>query len=392
MDYYLMHKDRTLAIFTLEEEVKLCTINKKYSEYLPLPIKKILSFKEAYVESEDEDFLNLNEEGSCLLERWLDNSEIPVTRDNRDKYLRRSSSRKYMLDNHACSLNDCYWLMNVDEELMWDSVKLYNLLGIDNIIDIENANSYSGVNSTLGGQLEKYWYIEKSTTGVNLRLCKKEKNTNIIIVREIIASQIYKKLDLIAYCDYDFVYNTSGDIVGCSCDTFTSESIELVTAYDLLEEINWTQKDDVYDKIIERAVFYGADESSIRKYLDVQTIVDFLITNRDRHQGNIAFLRDSETLRVIGPAPVFDSGSSRFYERELPESVSMTTVNGLYKTEMECLKHVIDFTNVNIADLLPPKTYKNYLELSNERSSRIERLLDLYEEKVHWLKEKQKHN
>lgn len=389
MDYYLMHKDRTLAIFMLEEGVELCTINKKYADYLPLSIKKVLSFKEAYVESEESDFYNLNEEGSFLVEQWLNNREIPVTRDNKEKYLKRSSGRKFMLDVHACSLDDCYWVMREDEELIWDDVKLFNLVGIDNIINIENAGSYSAVNSTLGGQLEKFWYTEKNNSCVELRLCKKERNSNIIIVREMIASRIYKNLGIIPYCYYDFVYNRVGDIVGCSCKAFTSEDVELITAYDLLEEINCAQVDDVYERIIEQAVLYGAERSTVRHYMDVQTIVDYLITNRDRHQGNIAFLRNSETLEIIGPAPIFDSGSSRFYERELPESVLYTTVNGLYKTEMECLEHVTDFSLIDTSKLLSDEEYKEYLLLSNERNARIDDLLELYQGKVKWLKEKQ---
>ena len=80
MDYYLMHKNRTLLVFTLEDEVKLCSINKKYSAYLPLPLKKILTFKDAYVESENADILVVNEEGLYLVELWLDDREIPVNR------------------------------------------------------------------------------------------------------------------------------------------------------------------------------------------------------------------------------------------------------------------------------------------------------------------------
>ncbi|MGN0153713.1 MAG: hypothetical protein ACI4A3_04635 [Lachnospiraceae bacterium] len=386
MDYYLLHKDRTLAIFTLEEEVKLFSINKKYIDYLPLPLKKIVFFRDAYVESEDCELITTNEEGAYLLEQWLDNREIPVNRDNKEKYLKRSSSRKFMLDNHACSLNDCYWLMNVDEQLTWNDIKLYNLYGIEGIVDIERGEYYSGVNSTLGGQLEKFWYTEKDKNGSHLKLCKKEKNTNIIIVREIIASQIYRRLNLLPYCNYEFVYNSSGEVVGCSCDVFTSEDIELITAYDLLEEINCTQADDVYEKIIERAVYYGANKQVTRNYLDVQTIVDFIITNRDRHQGNIAFLRDSETLKLIGPAPVFDSGSSRHLEREKPETVLNTTVNGLYRTEMECIEHVLDLSVVDLNKLLDYKEYRDYLLLSNEHNIRIDALLNLYKGKLEWLK------
>lgn len=389
MDYYLMHKNRTLLVFTLEDEVKLCSINKKYSAYLPLPLKKILTFKDAYVESENADILVVNEEGLYLVELWLDDREIPVNRDNKEKYLKGGNSRKFMLENYACSLNDCYWIVPVNKNLLWDDVKLFNLVKVDSIYDIQRQDRYSGVNATLGGQLEKFWYTEKCGSTLKLRLCKKEKYANIIIARELIASAVYRAQGNISYCHYDPEYNTSGELVGCSCDVFTSEELELITAYDLLEEINCTQVDDVYERLIDRAVFYGADQQEVINYLDTQTIVDYLITNRDRHQGNIAFLRDSESLQIVRPVPVFDSGSSRVLERELPEGILVTTVHNLYSTEMECLEHVHDFSVVNVERLLTDEEYREFLVLSNERWSRIEALLNLYLGKITWLRHKQ---
>lgn len=65
----------------------------------------------------------------------------------------------------------------------------------------------------------------------------------------------------------------------------------------------------------------------------------------------LGFLEDSRTLTIVRPVPVFDSGSSRYYENEKPESVRVTTVNGCYKTELECLQHrsgqnCVDFNKI----------------------------------------------
>ena len=39
-----------------------------------------------------------------------------------------------------------------------------------------------------------------------------------------------------------------------------------------------------------------------------QIVLDYIIANEDRHQGNFGAVRDAETLEFIVTAPVFDSG------------------------------------------------------------------------------------
>ncbi|MDR3154072.1 MAG: hypothetical protein LBW85_07355 [Deltaproteobacteria bacterium] len=47
--------------------------------------------------------------------------------------------------------------------------------------------------------------------------------------------------------------------------------------------------------------------------------VDYLIANTDRHLNNFGALRNAGTLDWIGFAPVYDSGSSLWHDRETPE-------------------------------------------------------------------------
>ena len=82
-----------------------------------------------------------------------------------------------------------------------------------------------------------------------------------------------------------------------------------------------TQHPDVWEKIIELSSNYGADPEIVRKQMDLQCLVDYIITNRDRHENNIVFLRDIETMRIFDIAPIFDSGSSEQLEGVLPEGV-----------------------------------------------------------------------
>jgi len=44
-------------------------------------------------------------------------------------------------------------------------------------------------------------------------------------------------------------------------------------------------------------------------------VVDFIRANEDRHLSNFGILRDANTLKWLGSAPIFDSGSSFGYDK-----------------------------------------------------------------------------
>lgn len=398
-NYVLMHKNLAVSVFSIRNNEVVSWVlpkDQKALNHLPLPLKRIVHFIHGgYIEKESDKTVAINEEGTYYLEQWLHDRAIPITRENYTKYV-TSSSMDLMIKNHSLSLTDCYWTRGYSENIKWDDIKLFGSPKIDrlNIIDEQqrSGKQYSPVNSTLGGQLEKFWYYVVNKDGYKqLKLAKKtSKTNNILNIREVIASKIYEKLGYRNYCDYAYIRNRSGDIVGCKCNAFTSESLELITAYDLLEEYGRTQSGTIYDDIINLAGNYGANKVAVRTQLDIQTLVDYLITNRDRHQNNIGFLRNSDTLEIVSIAPIFDSGSCAALEDQAPLGVTNTSVHNLYNTEMECLQHV---SNINILDLnrLPEKRWiKNQLmEMYNANEYSVQKYLGLYLDKIDYIRKLQ---
>jgi len=393
MLYTLKHKDINLAVFeTLHKDITSCIINTQYLDSLPLPLKRLIKpgYDIEFIESKSEDnnYIILNEDGCILFDGWLSDREIPINRYNYDSYIQKDySPRKWLLENNGYSFNDCYWIESEKENLTWKDIQ-DKFKSLDEFYTVKDNNHiYKGHNSTLGGQLEKFWYKKDQ----DIMLCKKiDMQYDILIAREIIASLIYRKQGYNNFCNYDFVYDKTNNIIGCICQCFTNENIEFVSAYDLLEEYNMTQLDNIWDKIVELASHYGLSKQETHNYLDIQTIVDFLISNRDRHQGNIGFLRNSETLKFISPAPIFDNGSSKTKEGEYPENLVETTVNGLYNTEFECLSHVKNFSLINIDKLPTKEEVQNiFNQCRGLTLNRKEFLLTMYEEKKSFLRELQ---
>lgn len=392
MVYLLLHKDIPLIIFRYETEVVEAMIRKNSIDHLPLPLKRITHNKSEFIADENPDFV-LNVDGCALFDFWLNDRTIPLDREQaKERYTSGKSAIAWMFANHSTSLDDCYWTKELDENTRWEDIKLYNSESID-VLQLEKIcdkeRKYSGINSTLGGSLEKYWFQEKKADTMELRLCKRvDPQNDILCIREILANIICEAMGYTKYIKYDYVFNRDNEIVGCHCAAFTTEAMELVTAYDLLEEYNCTQNDDVYEKIVELAEAYGLPANETRTHLDFQMLLDYLITNRDRHQNNIGFLRDSDSLQFIAVAPIYDSGSSATMEYEKPLSASMTKINGLYHTEMECLEHIQDKRQFNLSQL--PQAEKIWAEIDKSKGLSEDRkqfLKDLYLKKLDWLKD-----
>lgn len=93
--------------------------------------------------------------------------------------------------------------------------------------------------------------------------------------------------------------------------------------------------------------------------MDYQTMTDFIISNTDEHLLNFGVLRNADTMQLIGPAPIFDSGNSMFYaeNREVPYSrieLLERKITGFYKSEEKMLANVNNPGIVKL-DLLPER-------------------------------------
>lgn len=143
----------------------------------------------------------------------------------------------------------------------------------------------------------------------------------------------------------------------CKCKAFTSEKVELLSAYEILESEKPRNDEALYDNYITLCVKNGIAREEIQNFMDYQTMTDFLISNTDEHLQNFGVLRDTDSMRLIGVAPIFDSGNSMFFmeNRKIPYSrveLLERPITGFYKTEEKMLAKVKDKSLVKI-DLLP---------------------------------------
>ncbi len=85
------------------------------------------------------------------------------------------------------------------------------------------------------------------------------------------------------------------------------------------------------------------------------------MSNTDEHLNNFGALRDMDTMKLIAPAPIFDSGNSIFFADTQKTPYSKTDIlkrkiTGFCSSEEKMLKFVKN-KNIVKEDLLPDKEF-----------------------------------
>lgn len=178
----------------------------------------------------------------------------------------------------------------------------------------------------------------------------------------------------------------------CKCSSFTSESIELISAYEVVESSKVKNSTSVYDGYIETCVEHGIQREQIQDFMDYMILTDFVISNTDEHFMNFGVLRDTDTMKLLGPAPVFDSGNSMFFaeDRKIPYTrveLLERKNTSFYQTEEKMLAKVQNRKIVK-EDLFPtPEKVKELYISSNLPEWKADMIFRNYTTKLRMLHE-----
>ena len=301
--------------------------------------------------------------GNCdikKIQKWWEMRAVPASRATMQQVINNANclnTEVYLAKNLGLSMTDTYWIKPSGIDLSFDNVKFANLAAYSHgKIPYHNATSYDP-NASLGGQMEKYWDLMHKTP---ILVKESYKYYGQQSINEVFASIIHDR----QHSGVDFVKYTAEMTedrgVQCKCPAFTSENIELLSAYEIVESRKIQNSQALYDEYINICVENGIDSEQIQEFMDYQTMTDFLITNTDEHLLNFGVLRDPNTMNLIGPAPIFDSGNSMFYSdgRKTPYTragILDIPITSFYKREEKLLgkvknKNVVDLNSIPSAD------------------------------------------
>ncbi len=350
--YLIMRKDDPITYAEFTADGNMISFSKDMMN------KELAPLQDAY----QEQWLNL----------WWKERSVPIEQDNIQHFLTANGYNmpsEFLIRNLGLSLTDYYWLKPVGSSLTWKDVNLYdnefkgNLLdweresiGHDDHTASEDTPHYSP-NGSLQGSIEKSWVINN---GERCLIKGNHSYKSDESINEIIACEIHKRQGQKNYCKYDLIEISGKEYAyGCYSKAFTSQKKELISAWALYTNEKKDNNTSGYDHLIKMCGKYGMDTDEVRAGLEYQIMADFIMSGYDRHLNNIAFIRDADSLRFIGLAPIFDSGGSMFACRSIPKNekeLMNIETNSFIKKETGMLNLVTDRELIDLTKL-PPASY-----------------------------------
>ena len=149
-----------------------------------------------------------------------------------------------------------------------------------------------------------------------------------------------------------YTIDTYKDMVVSKCPCFINKDTELITAYQIRNNMKRHDTDADYEEYINKLEEMGIKDARIQ--LENMYILDFLIMNEDRHLNNFGILRDVNTLKWISVAPIFDNGMALNVDYYSEGEVAISGHGRLFyevKSFDEIIKVVNDIKRIDVDKL-----------------------------------------
>ncbi len=304
-----------------------------------------------------------------MLRKWWQRRAVPVGQGKIQRILEQmgiTTPQEYLVKNLGLSLTDHYWIKPLDMELGWEDINLFTNDFRDPVGDMQFEDSAAPIelpanvfspSSSVQGELRKKWII---ADGKRCLVKGNHGSHSQESLNEVVATLLHSRQKTGPFVSYKPMKMDDHSQIYCVCESFTSNTVELIPAIDVVESRKKNNATSMYEHFIGVCGEYGLDESITRPFLEYQILTDYILTNTDRHLNNFGVLRDTSTLKFIGMAPIFDSGNSMFWQSpKLPEydDLQSIQVNSFRQTEKELLayvtnKHLVDLDKLPTADEL----------------------------------------
>ena len=308
--YILMHKDNPVAALEIDEASGVISaIGEVYAEeHIPLGI----TVKRGRIERSE-------------LNDWWKGRAIPASRSGIKTVLEDlqiATTQRLLEKCLGLSLSDQYWICPQSKNLKWSEINFFENNFSDDMGNILFGKVSSGEmilndeislmspDNTSDGWLKKKWKI------INGKRCLIKGGSGAIQqepYNEVIASKIMKRL-AIPHVKYSLIMEE--EYPYSICEDFITPQTELISAWYVMQTEKKPNHISVYQHYVNCCEKLGIPK--IKESLDQMMVVDYLIANEDRHQNNFGVIRDVKKLNFIGAAPLFDSGTSLWFDKPTP--------------------------------------------------------------------------
>lgn len=241
--------------------------------------------------------------------KWMLRRSIPQNREGLTGVISEFGDSWLSSKNHA-SLSDQYWIKMRTEN--WKKINFFTNYYSTDIRDMffspwnikgKKINNMSPDLAT-NGILKKSWLQHQDKTSSLIKAGSPL--THQEPLSEVLVSVLVEQLGVIDCVSYNL--HVEGVTMCSSCENFITVNTELVPAFYIYNTVEKEKSSSVFEHLVRVCDKYeipGAEE-----FLRWMVFIDHHTGNTDRNLGNIAFIRDLNTLKFIGPAPLYDSGTA----------------------------------------------------------------------------------
>lgn len=251
-----------------------------------------------------------------LNEWWLGRS-IPASRSGIRTALEKLDichTEQLLLRCYGLSLSDQYWIKPEDSELQWKDINFFENDFSDDVGNIlfgqpasQDMDLMSPCN-TSDGWLKKKWKI------IDTKRCLIKAGSNPFLqepINEVFGTRLHQRLGGKNYVSYQILRENGRPY--SICENFIHTNTELVNAVSINRSMKKRSQFSSYDHFMNACDKLGIP--GMKEFIDYMLVFDYLMANTDRHFGNFGAIRNVETLEWIGPAPVYDSGTSLWHDK-----------------------------------------------------------------------------
>ena len=252
------------------------------------------------------------------LSAWFRGRSISASRqqiDNLKAVFSETEPHWLIEKSYGLSLSDQYWIKPLGSFLAWAEINFFDNDFSEDIGNILFGQESSGVSinflspdNTSDGWLKKRWKIIE---GKRFLIKGASSPYRQEPYNEVIASCLMKRLK-IKHVTYELFIDEQAQETYSICENFITKDTELVSAWYVMQQLPMDGQTPKFPHLLKCCERLGIVDAKQR--ISEMIVVDYLIANTDRHVGNFGFVRNAKTLEWIGFAPIFDNGSSLWYD------------------------------------------------------------------------------
>lgn len=313
------------------------------------------------------------------MESWILRRIMSLNRINLKKIteLTHKNVMELSLASYGLSVTDGYWFCPFNEKVRWSDINFYDhnfRYDIGNMIfGIPNTSpELLSPDLTTNGQMEKTW---RKRDGEVWLLKKGSPPYYEEPFNEKIVSKLLERISKVPFVSYDVVFVCRYAV--SVCKNFSKNGVEFVSAADLVKTAEKPSFYTMDEHLRERCRYFEIPD--YKMFLDQLKVLDYIIFNYDRHLGNFGFLYDTESGRFLGPAPIFDNGSSLWCQDSFLYAESLDSLATELNEKIKTIRHpeIIELPNLQEYEIreIIESVYEE-AAITSERARAISKLLN----------------